>query len=135
MGLLLRQQQFEIRVLAAQFRQDLRQDERRDRWYDAEPEFAGQWFPGAARRLHEVLDVAQYQPCLHGDLLAGRRDRHGAVCAVHEFRAEVRLEFADGVAERRLRHEAALRSPPEMLGFGQGQEVLQLLECGYAFHR
>ena len=81
----------------------------------------------------KTFDVAHDEPCLYGNLLPSRRYRHAAIGSVNQLRIESRLQLLDGVAERRLRDEAALRGMAEMPGFREGQEILQLFDCG-RFH-
>ena len=79
--------------------------------------------------------MAPLQLGMHGHLLTGRRDRNRAIGPVDQLSAQVRFELADRVAKSRLGDKAALRGTSEMLGLREGEEVLQLSESGYAFHR
>ena len=117
LGLVLDQEQLQVRIGLAQARQRFRQHERRDRGDYAQPQFARQRVFLLAGEIDERFDVHQDQAGLNRHLLAHLGNRHLPVGPIHQLRIEQRFQLADRRAEGGLGHEAGSRGLAEVLVF------------------
>src|SRR6266540_1931573 len=76
-----------------------------------------------ARDLHRALRLGQRQPRFDEEGPTGVRQRDSAIRPMEETDAELALEVADLLTERRLRDVQALRGSTEMQLFGDRHEV------------
>ncbi len=76
---------------------------------------------GLARRLDTFEDVIGVRK----ERVTTRRERHAAGVALEQRHADVLLELAHGLAQRRLRHLQSRGGPPEVQLFRDGDERLQ----------
>ena len=124
----LAQEKLEVGPLAAQPRQHRRQQERRDRRDHAHAKLAVERLALRARHVGELLALAQQAHRFVGDLLAERGEAHDAAGALDQHDAEQILELAQAGGQRRLGHEAGLRSLAKMAVLAKRDEILELFD-------
>ena len=91
--------------------------------------------PGQADELLDLhagaLDIGQDPPREREQRLAGRSERDVAARPTEQSRAELALERADLLAQRRLRDVDRLGGAREVTRVGHGREVLELPELHF----
>jgi hypothetical protein len=75
---------------------------------------------------HRTLDVREDLPCMFEKQSASARQPHPPLGAFEQLNVDLFLELFDLLTERRLRDVEALRGPPEIQLFSDGNEVSQM---------
>ena len=78
--------------------------------------------------LRGVFHIVEDSICQRAQRLPSTGEMHAPTAAHEERGAELRLQPGDLRAERRQCDETTLRCPCDVLGLGDGQEVLQLTQ-------
>src|SRR5690606_15339266 len=122
------EQQLELGEAILDGGDDVRQQVRRERREQAEPQ-RGRL--GVGRTLGEgvdVVDLAQDRPRRAHDLLAGGGEHGASRRALDEIDSELAFELLELGRQRRLTHVAGFRRPPEVAMVGDRDEVLQVAD-------
>lgn len=127
-GLLLDQQQLEIRETLAHPRNHMRQQVGAQRREQAQAHGAGLRIAAAPRGLAHFLHVGDDPPRALGGVAAGRRQHHPPRRALHQRHAQFLLQLADLGRERRLTDEAGRGGSSEMPMIGKSDEVSEVTQ-------
>lgn len=105
-----------------------------NRWREAEPQQAVQFFAAARGKAADFARVLEHAPRDFHDLRAYRRQHDARGRAFDELRAETLLQRLDLFAQRRLCRVDALGRPSEMARLRDRDEILELSQTGHWLH-
>src|SRR5438094_6886271 len=77
---------------------------------------------------HRTLDLREDLPCMFEKQSTSARQPHPSLGAFEQLDVDLFLELFDLVTERRLRDVEALRGPPEIQLFSDGNEVSEMAQ-------
>ncbi len=125
-GLLLPEEERELRVLCADSGHHVRQQVRRDGREDANAQRAREWIPQSCCHDEQILGFEQHAAGACHDVGPRARHEHAAPIALEDAHAEHGLELLNLRAQRRLRDVAPRRGFVEAQRVGHGHDVLEL---------
>src|SRR5215813_3459018 len=80
------------------------------------------------RGEHRTVDLREHLPCMFEKQSTSARQPHPSFGALQQLNLDLFLQLLDLLTERGLRDVEALRGPPEIQFFSDGNEISQMTQ-------